>query len=44
VAVVPAAITLAKDGNPLRLATPVRGTGLEVRFPIVLRTVAFNAT
>jgi hypothetical protein len=44
VAVVPAAITLAKDGNPLRLATPVLKPGLEVRFPIGLRMFAFNAT
>jgi outer membrane protein OmpA-like peptidoglycan-associated protein len=44
VVAVPAAITLVKDGNPLRLAAPLLKPGVEVRFPIVLRTVAFNAT
>ena len=43
VAVVPAALTLARDGNPLRPAVPVRGTGLEVRFPTGLLTLAIDA-
>jgi hypothetical protein len=43
VAVVPAALTLTKDKNPLRLATPVQGVQ-EVRSPIGLRVVAFDAT
>jgi outer membrane protein OmpA-like peptidoglycan-associated protein len=43
VELVPATLTLVKDRNPLRLATPVRRTALEVRFPIGLLTVGFDA-
>jgi hypothetical protein len=39
----PLAITLTKDPQPGRLATPVAGSGLEVRAPIALRLLIVNA-
>ncbi|APR88255.1 hypothetical protein A7982_13604 [Minicystis rosea] len=40
----PVAITMKKDTNPLRLATPVEGSGLEVRFPVALNLLRVDNT
>ncbi len=37
-------ITITKDARPTRLATPVEGSSLEVRFPISLLRRAMDAT
>jgi hypothetical protein len=37
------AVTLTQDGNPTRQATPVQGSGLEVRRPAALDMLATNA-